>query len=543
MRVLIIRLLAWFCDFLLTLVAFHYLLSFSSFEIQFDNLAFYFLDIGLSHSVSYSLSSFLLTFALCIVFRFYATILLGVSLSQFILGVRSTSSFIWSRLGGALRCALEFVIPLTLVDPFLLIKSKATLKETLTQSGLKLKNSILVFPATIIFIPICILIAICSPMFQNLTLIDGLKLSFSSEKLEGLSNRTDFSKFKHYPSETFKMSSFSSIEDSKLRLIPSFEITREKSKKRIRPYLVIHDVERSVFGELKLRNRMGLRKVIENISSFNPMFSTFYPELTKVLKRPTDHYGIQKYQSKFGDKKVLNPIAREELQKLIQSSFELSYSNLFSHIISNGPFLSSHIRLRNYFLSLVDSDVTPEVDLVRFGNYIFLRFKQSYGSFEGIEKGMTESYIPIETLNSGIIEHNWGSSRKDALARNDFKEKFLTSSKWFFDYKGVFTPPKNIEDYNVFTIMDFFTLKNLNQEFVTSLQKYTFGHLFDLAKTSVMKNDDSLQELVVSSCNRVLLIMNYKKKLLSKKESAKFIRMITDLKNAVSSKNVEFFEN
>ena len=417
------------------------------------------------------------------------------------------------------------------------------MKEKVTACKLKVGDSFIQIFAFVLFLPLCIVIGVSSPLFQNLTLIDGLNLSFSEEKLEGLTNRTDFSKFRHYPSETFKMSSFSSIEDSKLSLVPSFEITREKSKKRIRPYLVIHDQERKVFGELKVKNRFNFRKAIEHISAFNPFFSTFYPELSKVIKRPVELYGIQKYQDKFGDKKLLNPIARKELQELIQSSFELSYSNIFDHIIKHGPFIASHIRLRSYLLALVDSDVSPDVDLVRYGNYVFLRFKQSYESFEGIEKGMSESYIPIETLNSGVIKHNWGTTRADAYARNEFKEKFLTSSKWFFDYKGVFGPPQKISDFNVFTVLDFFTLQKMSPKFVTTLQKYTFGMFFDLSKSALKNNDELLQNSILSSCNRILLIMSYKKKNVSKQKTAKFIRMMTDLRNAVSSKNHEFFEN
>ncbi|WP_164848424.1 hypothetical protein [Halobacteriovorax sp. HLS] len=454
---------------------------------------------------------------------------------------KNDSSFLWARLGGGLRCLLEFLVPLSLTDPFLLIKTKYTFKEKFSATKLVLRDNFLQVFGFFVFLPSCLVLAMSSPLFQHLTFIDGIKLSFSSEKLEVLDNRSDFSSFKHYSSESFKMSSFSSINSSKLKLIPSFEITREMSKKRIRPYLIVHDSERQVFGEIKLKRRFSIRKLIEIMAKHDPLFSIFYPELYKVLKRPTDHYSIKKYKDKFGDKKLLNPLARNELQDLIQSSYELSYKNLFSHLFSKGPFLSGHVRVRNYLSKLVDSDVESVVDLVKLGNYTFLRFKQS---FKSLERGVSETYIPIETLNSAVIQMSWGSTRKDAFARNDFKEKFLNSTKWFFDYKGVFTQPSEFSDFNAFTIMDFFTLNNQSDNFVLSLQKYSFGHFFDLGKLALKNNDENLKNSVIASCNRILLLMSYKKHSASLKESnAKFIRMISDLKSAIINNNREFFEN
>ena len=544
MRDTIIRLLAWLCDFLLASIAFNYLLSFSIFSNYFADISYSFSSFGISLVASNQVSIFILTYSLTILLRFYGTIFLGRSFSQLLFGISPVSSFLWARLGGGLRCALEILIPITLTDSIFLLRKRKTLKESALGCELEVKDSYLQIITTFSYLPFCIILAISSPLFQNLTFIDGIKLGFSSELLEGLDNRTDFSKFRHYPSESFKMSSFSSIESTNQRLIPSFEITREKSKKRIRPYLVIHDLEREVFGELKLKKRFSLKIIIKLIADHDPLFSTFYPELFKISNRSEEQYAIQKYKEKFGDKKILNPLARKELKELVQSSFELSYQSLFKHIITRGPFLSGHIRVKNYLYGLVDNGVDSTVDLVKLGNYVFLRFKQSFKSLDAIEKGNSETYIPIETLNSAVIEMNWGNSRKDAFARNDFKERFLTSTKWFFDYKGVFIAPKDIKDFNVFTIMDFFTLKGLDNQFVSKLEQFTFGYLFESSKEALKKNNEGLKNSILATCNRILLLMSYKKnRVLTNKKSAKFFRMMSDLKNAVKNNNYKYFEN
>ncbi|OUR97823.1 hypothetical protein A9Q84_06385 [Halobacteriovorax marinus] len=543
MSVLLIRLIAWLSDFCLSTVIFHYLLSFDGFVNFHNEISFQIKNYGVSVLTANFIADTVAIFLLTIIFRFYWTLLLGRSLSQSLLGLKSTSSFLWARVGGGLRCVLELAIPLSLADLPMLLRSKKTLKEYISVTELTFKPSLFIYPVSLIFIPFCLILSLSSPLLQNLTFIDGIKISFSKEKLEPIDNRTDFSKFTHYPSENFKMSSFSSIKESHLLLVPSFEITREKNKLRIRPYLVIHDEHRRVQGDLKLRQRLSLRKIIVIASEYNPLFSNFYPELSKILKRPRDFYGIKKYKNKFGDQKLLNPIARVELRGLIQSSFEISFKNLFSHVISNGPFISGHIKIRNLLLSLVDSDVEPEVDIVKLGNYNFLRFKQTFSELENLNKGMTETYIPVETLNSVVLEMNWGKSRKDAFTRNNFKKKFLSSSQWFFDYSKVFSPPLKYERFNAFTLLDYFTIKGLGTPFIRSLEKFSFNYLFDLSVIA-MKNDDTLlKDSLIATSNRLLLLIKYRKSALTEdRYSQKFTRLISNLKEALVANNKPFFE-
>lgn len=543
MSVLLIRLIAWLSDFCLSTVLFNYLLSFDSFVNFHSEISFQIKEVGIGTVSANVLSDIVCVFLLAVIFRFYTTLILGRSLSQLMLGLKSNSSLLWSRIGGGLRCVLELIVPLSLLDIPLLLRGKKTLKEVISATELKYGPSWLFFPVNIIYLPLCLILALSSPLLQNLTFIDGIQITFSKEKLEAIDNRTDFSKFKHYPSENFKMSSFSSIKEGSFLLVPSFEITREKNKKRIRPYLVIHDQERKVQGEVKLRQRLSLRKIIVIASQFNPFFSKFYPELNKILKRPVDFYGMQKYKNKFGDQKLLNPIARQELKKLIQSSFEISFTSFFSHIIKNGPFISGHIKIRNLLLSLIESDLDPIVDIVKLGNYNFLRFKQSVSNLEDMNSSMSEIYIPIETLNSAVLEMNWGKSRNDALARKDFKKKFLSSSQWFFDYTKVFSPPKKYENFHAFTLLDYFTIKGLGADFIKSIEKYAFNYLFDLS-TIAMRNDDTLlKDSLVATLNRILLLVEYRKKEeAADRYSHKFSRLMSNLKEAIVSNNNQFFE-
>ncbi|ATH08126.1 hypothetical protein BIY24_09240 [Halobacteriovorax marinus] len=544
MNILIIRLIAWLTDFLIAIVFFNYLLSFDVFISVREEIIQRFVDLSFSETNSNIWSNICLIYLLTTSWRFYSSIIFGRSFSQLIFGLKNKEGFIWSRIGGGLRSFLELIFPLSLTDPFILLKSKKTIKETLSAAPLIYKSNILSkLIAPIIFIGV-LLIAIGSPLLQNMTFVDGVEIAFSKVKLEKIDNRTDFSKFKHYPSESFKMSSFSAIKDSNLVFIPSFEITREKNKKRIRPYLVIHDLEREVQGDMRLKRRFSLYKVIQIASKYDPLFHIFYPELDKVINRGVQYYAIKKYDSSYGDNKLLNPIAREEMKKLIQSSFEISFQTLLSNVLSGGPFISSKIKVRNLLLSLVDSTVAPTVDMVTLGNYNFLRFKQSFESIDDSTKNYKESYIPIETLNSSVITLEWGTSVKDALAREDFKKRFLGASKWFFDYSSVFEESIEEEKFSAFTILDHFSDLKIESNERENLEKLTFSYFFDLGADAMKRGDTTLINSLIASSNRLILLNNYARVKIKEKDifSQKFSRLMGNLKDALTTKNKEFFE-
>ena len=544
MKFVINRLIAWFLDLLSSIVFFNYLLSFDVFIGIREEIIQRFVDLSFSATSSNALSNLCLIYLLTISFRFYTCLILGRSLSQLITGIKSKDGFLWSRVGGGLRCFLELLIPLSLVDCAYLYKGKRTLKETISGTTLESKGGLFSRGMTIIYSGFVLFIAIGSPLLQNMTFVDGVKIAFSKVKLEKIDNRTDFSKFKHYPSESFKLSSFSSIKDSKLDLIPSFEITREKNKKRIRPYLVIYDSERKVKGSLKLERRFSLLKVIQIASKYDPLFNVYYPELAKVMKRPSDYYSVKKYDPSFGDSKLLSPAAREEIQKLIQSSFELSFNQLLGSISRNGPFISGHIKVRNLLLSLVDSTVPPTVDLVTLGNFNFLRFKQTFEDMNDGKRDYIESYIPIETLNSSVLTMEWGTGLKDALARKDFKVKFLGASKWFFDYSSVFKLSTDEEKLSAFSILDHFVDMTIVPTEREKLEKYTFNYFYDLGAQSIGEEDEVFRSSLIASINRLILLNNYgREKVKNQKSfSIKFSRLMSNLKSALTSKNKKFFE-
>jgi hypothetical protein len=99
--------------------------------------------------------------------RFVSTLILGVSFSEFFLGLKSIGNPIWARVGGALRVLIGLITgPFVIFDVPALV-SRRTFKEFLTFTHVALRGKILFVALVLIYIPACLALFLVSPMFQG----------------------------------------------------------------------------------------------------------------------------------------------------------------------------------------------------------------------------------------------------------------------------------------------------------------------------------------------------------------------------------------
>ena len=106
---------------------------------------------------------FIVYFAL----RFLTTIILGVSASEFFLGIRSTGNFIWARVGGPLRVTVGMLTWPFVIFDLTSILSRKTLKEFLTFTNIHTPSAFVSILGIIIYIPIIFCLAVVSPLIQG----------------------------------------------------------------------------------------------------------------------------------------------------------------------------------------------------------------------------------------------------------------------------------------------------------------------------------------------------------------------------------------
>jgi hypothetical protein len=472
--------------------------------------------------------------------RFYGTLIFGVSFGQFLIGIRGTSGLVWNRVGGGGRVFIE-----TFFGPFLLLdlplfSGNISIKEKLSLTRLIQTKGIFPRKLKILLVPLFVSLSFFSPMLQNLTLIDGITVSFSKEKSEKLSNQTNFDSYKYYHSNRFKMSSFSSLKDGRFIILPSFQITKKGKKKRITPYFIIYDTKNNSDGYFKITGTVPLLDVMLVGSKGNPLFESKYPELIKILKEQRTLYEKKDYLEKYNKRTLINQLAGDQIEDLIQTSFELSYKSMTQHLLNNGPFIRGYVEVRNKLLSIVQKAPTPEVDIIQMGAHKFLRFQQKLPKDRPGQKPYLETLLPISTHNALLFEFGWDKSIQDAISRRDFRESFFGVVDWYFDYKHVFKYPTSIDNFKPVQILDYFTKSNLKYDQQLLLEDYIDIYYSQISKSAIVKNDKKLKKILIACLNRLFLVAKIKnstKKIFSKTFFINLTRLKQSLQTGATGLN------
>ncbi|TNF03609.1 MAG: hypothetical protein EP326_02270 [Deltaproteobacteria bacterium] len=456
------------------------------------------------------------------------------------MGIHADGRFLWKRIGGGGRVVFEtFTSPLLVFD-LPLFGGNPTLKERLSFTRLVEKPEIWASKGRFVFLPVFLFLAFVAPLLQNLTLIDGLVVSFSTEKKEKIGQNTNFDSFKYHPSNRFKLNSFTSLQNQRFVLLPSFQITKKNNKQRINPFLIIYDTKNGADGEFRITGKVDLLDILDRARKGNPLFKARYKELYQTLNEDRKIYDKKPYRQEYGKKFLISKLVTDEVESLIQSSFELSLSKLPSHVLDNGPFIRGYVDLRNSLLTIPTKGQVPEVDIVKMGSTEFLRFKQVFDNPPEGQRAYQETLLPLTTNNALIYTFNWGKGMQDALSRKEFRESFFGVVDWYFDYSDVFTFPETIEDMKPLHILDFFTKNDLTKKERDRLEEYIYHYYFKLGRDSLQRNDDKLRNFIISSLNRLFLIARLKN---SKENyySTNFFNLVTGLKKSLMNKSNQYF--
>jgi hypothetical protein len=266
----------------------------------------------------------------------------------------------------------------------------------------------------------------------------------------------------------------------------------------------------------------------------NPLFKSNYPELFKILNEDRSLYEKKTYDSNYNKRTLVNKLAGDQIESLIQTSFELSYSSMGRHILRKGPFIRGYVEVRNRLLSIVKKGAVPEVDIIQMGAHKFLRFQQKLSKDRPGQKPYLETLLPISTHNALLFEFGWNKEIQDAISRRDFRESFFGVVDWYFDYKNIFNYPTDIEDFKPVQILDYFTKSTLKENEQKLLEKYVHQYYSQISQKSFLKKDDKLKNLLISCINRLYLvgkIKNRAKKIFSRD----FFNNLTRLKHTLQS--------
>ena len=471
--------------------------------------------------------------------RFIHTILVGQTPFEFISGLKNEGPWWWQRLAGGGRVIFGGVTDLFLLGNLPLLFNKPSFKEA--SLGCRLyKGKKSSYQSYILFI-CSLILTIFAPLIKDFNILKTLVVSVEEVKKEELIKGGDFKSYKTYQSEKFHMETFSSLANDRFSLYPDFEYIKIKDKKKVNPFLLIYDHEQRSSGELKVGHSINLLELIKRGAYGNPLFRLHFPHLYNEVHGPLVNSKRKQWTKGQARKPLLSEQVRGEIKKLIQASFNLGKGHLLGHILRYGPFLRGFIRLRETFLLLLKPGVDPEVDLIKMGTFNFLRFRQIFPKDIPFNKGVIETFIPIETPYSATFMMGWDHSLPGALSAKTFRRAFLGDAKWYFDYSAVFDFPQDEKSMNPIVLLDFLS-KDLKEQRQKELrEEYIYQYYYHRSRLLLQKGDKIGQEVLKANMVRLSSLFEIKNTVKVKSYSELFLERWLELYSSFIRNEVSYF--
>lgn len=322
------------------------------------------------------------------VLRFVSTLILGVSFSEFFLGLKSIGNPIWARVGGALRVLIGLITgPFVIFDVPALV-SRRTFKEFLTFTHVALRGKILFVALVLVYIPACLALFLVSPMFQGFDFPAPVRFSDQIVKAQTAATSVEDGNTAILKSMRSQSLGFDiDLNEAEVFSYVDLKFQTNGKKKTATPVVDFYFLASDRRVELSVEKLFDLKELLSLAVKGNYFLHEKYPEITKYL------YDASNVNKNFS----LKMTAREELQftteiiDLLKTSLELSVDNFTETMESHTLMIKSLIEFKSSLLALVPAQFSG-IDLVRMGNQTAVRFsylnnKSPYDLILPLKKG------------------------------------------------------------------------------------------------------------------------------------------------------------
>ena len=350
----LLRIYAFFTN-----IIFSYFIIFSIFPIfeinqyvlKFTNrslpIIYNFLDLVKTHSpypipYEYIPTIFKYIFSF-IVYDFSLHLLLGSSLTLFLLGVGTDDTFILARLKGLIRSLISILTFPFLIFDLPAVVGRSTLKEIITFSSYQNKAKFIKYISVVIIFPVMIIVGLLGPLINDSTLTTQLNKYYQ----QTVSGQFSFKQ----PFVSTKLS-FKIENNNEIVFTPSNVFFKNVFNVR-RPA-----PDNNYDLKLNLKNSsINILKMISIAQTGNPLFIYSFPKLSTYYK----------LTKKLGQKSSvkINKGINKEIKQLLQVSFDLNLeTNIFEqHILRHGPFINGFVALRNHLNQILTPTISNKKKL------------------------------------------------------------------------------------------------------------------------------------------------------------------------------------
>lgn len=445
-----------------------------------------FYDVGVSFLICFFILRVLVIFSM------------GVSLGQYIIGVRSVGSEVQKRVMGVVR---EFLFWITC--PFIIFDlpaffGKRTFKEIVTRTQLYTLNNISSVILTIFFLPILLVGYLFSPMFRGFDYLENIEVRYDNTQSKS------WEYHQKYYSNLLELS-YDSSKD--LQTLPSFKVEAKNQKRYLTFGIVFVDLKNNQFIEVRKYKSFSLENFYKDFIEENFLAQYFWPNIYKYqnnLKAKN-----LKHDEKLSDGVVV------ETEKIIEGIYSLSLKTIPEFILKNGPIMSAHRNFREKLDHKIYGSSPQKLD--------FIQFAQAKGILGKHSSELGQEYftfIPLRELDSKIYHFSIDLlNPANALFVNQF---LIEENKDNIEEDPIsklllgFSKDPSFEDYN--------------------LSQYLYERYFELGKRFMLERNVSMKDQLILNINRMISVLSE-----NKLKNKKLYLNLNELVNALKKESWEFF--
>lgn len=474
------------------------------------------------------------------IIRLLTTAVFGVSVSEFLFGVRANFNGIWARIGGILRVVIGMITWPFLIFDLPSVASKRTFKEFITFTNTYVASRFTLFFGIVFYTPLLVFLLLLSPMIVGLELVEPIPLNtiISQRVKPKPPEGTDVPVVQMVSEGSRFLGINMTYDPQQLSLIPSFDFQGDKTKLNMKANLEIfhREDERNVTIQLfktfdmKELLMIGLKGNYFLHEEFQPLYNyAFSGENTKRFFKVPEN---PKQEEMFGNQVV----------SFTEMAFGLGIETLPDFAIEKTPLIKSIINYRTTLISLFEYKDYSQISVVKLGKLVCLRV--SYDKQKPFDLIM-----PIVRGQGRIYKIIY--DKKEDLAQ--FRNKVY---KFTFDELRWGTPEvrEGIETFKGLEVIDVFTTDMEKSIVTASKAQALYGYYFE--KSAEVLKAGKLKEFEIwkTAVQDVKSILPHLRQPVADTTTesdvalppvedvkAKLKSNFSDLLNAIENKNKSFF--
>ena len=463
-------------------------------------------------------------FLLFILVRLATTLIFGCSISEAVLGVRSTGNGIWARVGGVLRVLVGVITGPFLIFDLPSLLSRRTLKEVLTFTNTYLASKVYSLIGFILYFPLLLALIVLSPLVIGLEIPEPILVDDTIEKRVKLAQPA--APTEEVPvvySSEFLGLKFPSNQD--VSLIPDFKFTGNGEAISFQGQMNFFypDLQRTT--QLKLFKKFSMKELVSQALLANYFLSEKYPNLSAYVHESAE---AQKVFVQNMNERSHDAFANEFIS-LSKASLGLSLDNFVEVIQDETVQLKGLVDFKASLLSILEYKNFDRIGLAKIGTTLCLKVSYSH-------QKPFDLFIPLVKGEGKIYQVQF--DKKTEL--NALTSKFY---KYTLD-KVSFFPERNevtSDTLNPLQVIDVLSKFNPKAPLDMTSAQALYGYYYEKSSQVMTRGDAMEMELWKKSVNDSLRIIQKMSSKTTEATEDKLRQNFQDLKDALELGNKEYF--